>query len=38
MQIIMNWGNLMVDEKAKGGNKDVASLAAVWAGREAEPH
>ena len=29
IQIIMNWGNLMVDEEAKGSNKDVASLAGV---------
>ena len=38
MQITMNWGNLMVDEEAKGSNKEVASLAGVWVGREAEPH
>lgn len=38
MQIIVNWGNLTVDEEAKGSNKDVASVAGAWVGRERQNH
>ena len=35
MQIIVNWGNLTVDEEAQGSNKDVAG---AWVGRERRNH